>query len=56
MEAGVKGTLSTFTNDVFVDRLLQNVWYRDSAFSANYDLKESGIRPSQQIMILRKVF
>ena len=41
MEAGVKGTLSTFNNNVFVDRLLQNVWYRDSAFSANYDLKES---------------
>jgi len=41
MEAGVKGTLSKFTNDVFVDRLLQNNWYRDSAYSAKYELKES---------------
>jgi hypothetical protein len=41
MEAGVKGTLSTFNNDVRIDRMLQNTWVKDPAFSAIYDLEES---------------
>lgn len=41
MEAGVKATVSTFNNDVAVERFIQNTWKTDSAFSANYALKES---------------
>ncbi len=41
MEAGVKASLSNFNNDVAVQNLLQNNWITDSAFSANYALKES---------------
>jgi hypothetical protein len=41
MEAGAKSTISTFTNDVEVDRLLQTVWKEDKAFTAHYHLKES---------------
>ena len=41
MEAGAKGTLSRFNNDVYVQQLTQNTWYRDSSFSANYALNES---------------
>ncbi len=41
MEAGVKGTLSTFNNNVRIDRMFANQWIKDPAFSAIYDLKES---------------
>jgi hypothetical protein len=41
MEAGIKGTLSRFNNEVIVNRLFQQAWYKDPDFSANYDLKES---------------
>jgi len=41
MDAGLKGTLSRFNNDVQIDRLVQNEWKKDLAFSAKYDLKES---------------
>jgi hypothetical protein len=41
MEGGIKGTLSRFTNDVEVDRLLQNNWTKDKLLTNNYDLVES---------------
>lgn len=40
MEAGIKGTLSRFTNDVQIDRLEQSGWVKDPVLSNNYDLKE----------------
>lgn len=41
MEAGVKGTLSDFVNDVRVEREVQNSWAIDSTFTSKYDLNES---------------
>jgi hypothetical protein len=41
LEAGLKGTLSEFKNDVQIDRLINNEWLKDPSFSAIYDLKES---------------
>lgn len=41
MEAGLKGTVSAFNNDVQIERKLENQWIKDPAFSAKYDLKES---------------
>ena len=40
-ESGLKSTLSTFNNDVQIDRRIQNMWTVDPAFSASYHLKES---------------
>jgi hypothetical protein len=41
LEAGVKGTISNFNNEVQIDRLVQNTWRTDPSLSAIYDLKES---------------
>jgi len=41
MEAGAKATVSTFTNDVRVTHLKQNIWVTDESLTANYDLKEN---------------
>jgi len=41
MEAGVKGTISKFVNDVTVERENQNVWTKDSELTASYDLNEN---------------
>ena len=40
LEMGVKAALSRFTNDVSVDRLLQNAWVGDQSLTAKYKLKE----------------
>ena len=41
LEAGIKGTLSQFNNEVKIERLVQDIWKTDPALSAIYDLKES---------------
>jgi outer membrane receptor protein involved in Fe transport len=41
MDAGLKLSLSRFTNDISADHLKQGVWVRDNNFSANYLLKEN---------------
>jgi outer membrane receptor protein involved in Fe transport len=41
MEAGVKGTLSHFVNDVKVERQIQNSWIIDSGFTSKSNLDES---------------
>ena len=41
IETGVKGVFSTFTNNVLVASQQQNLWVADSAFTANYLLKEN---------------
>ena len=41
MEAGLKVSLSKFTNDVSLDKLQMNTWISDSGVSANYLLKEN---------------
>ena len=41
LEAGIKGTLSRFTNDVEVSRLVQNAWIRDGGLTAKYKLDEN---------------
>lgn len=41
MDAGVKGSLSRFVNDVSVENLLQGTWVADPAFTARYNLEES---------------
>jgi len=40
MEAGLKLSLSKFTNDVSLDKLQVNTWISDPSVSANYLLKE----------------
>ena len=40
METGLKGTLSTFTNDISFERLIQNSWVKDKNLSAEYKLDE----------------
>jgi outer membrane receptor protein involved in Fe transport len=40
METGLKGTLSTFTNDISFERLIQNSWVKDQGLSAEYKLDE----------------
>ncbi|MDB5250344.1 MAG: hypothetical protein JWQ40_4738 [Segetibacter sp.] len=40
MEAGIKATFSTFTNDVGVDREKDNRWVTDNSLTAKYSLKE----------------
>lgn len=40
MEAGIKGTISKFTNDVGVENFIGNNWLKDESLSAIYDLKE----------------
>lgn len=40
VEAGVKGTLSHFTNDVGVDRFEGNIWSPDPDLTSRYDLDE----------------
>ena len=41
METGAKATVSTFTNDVRVTHLKQNIWVTDESLTADYDLKEN---------------
>lgn len=41
MEAGIKGTFSTFTNDVRVDWGKDNNWITDNNLTAKYKLKEN---------------
>ncbi|MEO5590913.1 MAG: outer membrane beta-barrel family protein [Chitinophagaceae bacterium] len=41
MEAGLKGTISNFNNDVSFERLKPGGYARDSALSATYNLKEN---------------
>ncbi|MEI9810878.1 MAG: outer membrane beta-barrel family protein [Bacteroidota bacterium] len=41
MESGIKLTLSRFTNDVGVERFLQNAWIKDPELTAKYRLKEN---------------
>ena len=41
MEAGLKVSLSKFTNDVSLDKLQMNTWISDPGVSANYLLKEN---------------
>jgi hypothetical protein len=41
MEAGLKVSLSKFTNDVSLDNLKMNTWISDTSLSANYLLKEN---------------
>ncbi len=41
LETGAKSTLSTFNNDVQIERLQQNQWIKDPGFSAKYTLKEN---------------
>lgn len=40
LEMGLKAALSRFTNDVSVDRLLQDEWIGDQSLTAKYKLKE----------------
>ncbi|KAA2243168.1 TonB-dependent receptor [Chitinophaga agrisoli] len=40
LEAGLKGTKSTFTNDISFERLQQNTWTKDPTASALYSLDE----------------
>lgn len=40
MEAGLKGTIASFNNDISYERLIQNNWVRDPSYSAVYTLKE----------------
>jgi outer membrane receptor protein involved in Fe transport len=40
MEAGLKGTISRFINEVIVERLFQNEWAKDPELTARYNLKE----------------
>ncbi|HEX5151181.1 MAG TPA: TonB-dependent receptor [Parafilimonas sp.] len=41
MEVGLKQTTSTFTNDVIVEKELQNEWTTDPELTAKYKLKEN---------------
>lgn len=41
MEAGVKGTISKFVNDVTVEREDQNGWIKDPDLTASYELNEN---------------
>src|SRR4030095_2812782 len=41
MEAGIKQTTSTFTNDVSVETESHNEWTTDPELTANYKLKEN---------------
>ncbi len=41
MEAGVKETRATFTNDITLDRFIQDEWIRDASLSAKYKLNEN---------------
>lgn len=41
MDAGIKGSLSRFVNDVSVENLLQGVWVADKEFTTRYNLEES---------------
>lgn len=41
MEAGVKGTISKFVNDVTVERESQNGWLKDPDLTAHYELNEN---------------
>ena len=41
MEAGIKQTTSTFTNDVSVEKELEDEWTTDPELTANYKLKEN---------------
>ncbi|MEO6001157.1 MAG: TonB-dependent receptor [Chitinophagaceae bacterium] len=41
MEAGLKGTISSFSNDVRVEKTIQNVWTVDNGLTAKYNLKEN---------------
>ncbi|HEV8283092.1 MAG TPA: TonB-dependent receptor [Chitinophagaceae bacterium] len=40
MDAGLKGTIASFNNDISYERLKQNNWERDPSYSAVYELKE----------------
>ncbi|MCU7548995.1 TonB-dependent receptor family protein [Chitinophagaceae bacterium LB-8] len=41
MDAGIKGTFSKFTNDVNVEKTVDNNWVKDESLTAIYDLKEN---------------
>ncbi len=41
LEAGIKSTVSTFKNEVQVDKFVQNTWNTDKALSDKYELKEN---------------
>ncbi|WP_276500123.1 TonB-dependent receptor domain-containing protein [Terrimonas pollutisoli] len=41
MDAGIKGTIASFNNDISYERLVQNNWERDPFYSAVYTLKEN---------------
>lgn len=41
LEAGVKGTLADFTNDLLFENLRQGNWMKDPALSSTYTLKEN---------------
>lgn len=41
MEAGLKGTIANFTNELNFERLLQNGWVKDPGLSSIYTLKEN---------------
>ena len=41
MQTGIKATISRFTNDVGVERFLQNVWVKDQELTGKYHLKEN---------------
>ena len=41
MEAGVKGTISRFINDVTVEREYQNGWLKDPDLTTSYELNEN---------------
>lgn len=41
LEAGIKGTLADFTNELSFERLLQGKWTKDSSLSSIYTLKEN---------------
>jgi outer membrane receptor protein involved in Fe transport len=41
LEAGLKGTVSNFVNDVKIENVVQNNWVTDPALTANYELNEN---------------
>jgi hypothetical protein len=40
-EAGIKGTLADFRNNLLFERFIQSNWVKDDALSSNYTLKEN---------------
>lgn len=41
LDAGLKGTISKFENDVRIENVLQNIWVTDPALTARYELNEN---------------